>query len=70
MFECILVYVIGRCAKKIESWRQDYNEFRPHSSLKNMTPNEFSNFHEGLAPHGNKYENRQKYSNLPGPING
>lgn len=27
--------------KKIETWRQDYNEFRPHSSLNNMTPKEF-----------------------------
>jgi len=26
----------------IESWRQDYNTNRPHSSLKNMTPEEFS----------------------------
>ena len=25
--------------KKIEAWRQDYNEFWPHSSLNNMTPN-------------------------------
>ncbi len=23
---------------KIEVWRQDYNEFRPHSSLGNLTP--------------------------------
>ena len=28
-----------RCA--IESWRQDYNGFRPHSSLQNLTPEEF-----------------------------
>ncbi len=26
----------------IESWRQDYNTTRPHSSLNNMTPEEFS----------------------------
>jgi len=26
----------------IESWRQDYNTNRPHSSLKNMTPEEYS----------------------------
>ena len=26
----------------IESWRQDYNTNRPHSSLKDMTPEEFS----------------------------
>jgi len=27
---------------KIEQWRQDYNEFRPHSSLEDLTPNEFA----------------------------
>jgi putative transposase len=28
--------------QKIETWRNDYNEFRPHSSLENMTPNQFA----------------------------
>jgi putative transposase len=27
---------------KIEAWRKDYNEFRPHSSLNNLTPAEFA----------------------------
>lgn len=27
--------------KKIKTWRNEYNEFRPHSSLENMTPNDF-----------------------------
>lgn len=27
----------------IEAWRQDYNRFRPHSSLGNQTPQEFAN---------------------------
>ncbi len=26
----------------IERWRQDYNSERPHSSLNNMTPEEFA----------------------------
>jgi len=26
--------------EKIETWRRDYNEFRPHSALDNMTPEE------------------------------
>jgi len=26
---------------KLEAWRRDYNEFRPHSSLGNMTPRDF-----------------------------
>ena len=28
--------------EKIESWRRDYNENRPHSSLGNVTPAEFA----------------------------
>ena len=28
--------------EKIESWRQDYNTSRPHSSLGNKTPSEFA----------------------------
>jgi len=27
--------------EKVESWRRDYNEERPHSSLGNATPEEF-----------------------------
>ena len=27
--------------EKIEKWRQDYNEFRPHSSLGDLTPRQF-----------------------------
>lgn len=26
----------------LETWRRDYNEFRPHSSLGNMTPGDFA----------------------------
>lgn len=32
----------GDASEKIETWRKDYNEFRPHSALSNMTPNEFA----------------------------
>jgi len=28
--------------EKLESWRRDYNDFRPHSSLDNMTPADFA----------------------------
>jgi putative transposase len=28
-------------AEKIETWRKEYNEYRPHSSLNNLTPLEF-----------------------------
>jgi putative transposase len=27
---------------KIETWRRDYNEVRPHSSLGDLTPTEYS----------------------------
>lgn len=39
---------------KIESWRHDYNEFRPHSSLENLTPEEFARYHSaGKFDHQN-----------------
>ena len=28
--------------EKIERWRLDYNEFRPHSSLGDLTPQQFA----------------------------
>jgi putative transposase len=28
-------------AEKIEAWRREYNEYRPHSSIDNLTPMEF-----------------------------
>lgn len=28
--------------QKIEDWRQEYNDFRPHTALKNLTPNEYA----------------------------
>jgi pyridoxal/pyridoxine/pyridoxamine kinase len=28
-------------AEKIEAWRKEYNEYRPHSSLNDLTPAEF-----------------------------
>ena len=27
--------------EKIETWRQDYNEWRPHSALDNLTPRQY-----------------------------
>jgi len=29
--------------EKIESWRREYNDWRPHSSLENMAPKDFAN---------------------------
>lgn len=33
----------------IETWRKQYNQFRPHSSLNYLTPNEFINQMPQLA---------------------
>ena len=33
---------LPRARVAIESWRQDYNEVRPHSALRYQTPNEFA----------------------------
>ena len=35
----------------LEVWRQEYNEFRPHSSLGCKTPREFTTFCESSPPH-------------------
>ena len=43
--------------KKIEEWRRDYNEFRPHSSLDNLTPCEFSNYHQDTLSENPKRQN-------------
>lgn len=43
--ECLnqnIFYNLKDAQEKIESWRRDYNEQRPHSSLGKMTPNEFA----------------------------
>ena len=36
-----LVSFHWRCQRKINTWRNEYNEFRPHSSLGDLTPMEF-----------------------------
>jgi putative transposase len=32
--------------QKIEAWREEYNAFRPHSSLNNQTPNQVVEMHK------------------------
>ena len=42
--ECLNVHQftsIENAKAKIEAWRVDYNQRRPHSSLGHLTPNEF-----------------------------
>ena len=43
----------------IEEWRLDYNEVRPHSSLKNLTPAEFSVQMAARSPLGGIKERQQ-----------
>ena len=43
--ECLNVHQVTSLADakaKIEAWRVDYNQCRPHSSLGHLTPNEFA----------------------------
>jgi putative transposase len=47
--ECLNVHwflSIEDACEKIETWRQDYNRNRPHSSLGDMTPEEYRRHHE------------------------
>lgn len=42
--ECLNVHwflSLEDAQEKIEHWRQEYNQYRPHSSLNNQTPAEF-----------------------------
>ena len=34
-------YTLEEAKQEIEKWRQDYNGYRPHSSLEGLTPDEF-----------------------------
>jgi putative transposase len=42
--------------EKIERWRCDYNEFRPHSSLGNFTPSGFAAY-DGAVPLTARFSN-------------
>ncbi len=41
--------------EKIESWREEYNTFRPHSSLGDLTPKEFAEKHAKLDGNHNRF---------------
>jgi putative transposase len=43
--ECLNVnwfQTLGDARAKIETWRKEYNDFRPHSSLGDLTPRDFA----------------------------
>jgi len=49
--ECLNVHwfmSLDDAKTKIEAWRRDYNEFRPHSSLTHLTPAEFASMAGGI----------------------
>ena len=41
---------VADARETIENWRQDYNEYRPHSSLGQLTPSEFVAALQGIRP--------------------
>ena len=41
---------LGEARERIEAWRRDYNEVRPHTSLGNRTPREFTGGGAALPP--------------------
>lgn len=50
--ECLnthIFYSLDDAREKIESWRLDYNEVRPHSSLGNLSPSEFAEHFKNKA---------------------
>ena len=50
--ECLNTYwfmSVRHAREIIETWRQDYNEGRSHSSLKGKTPKEFAGSMAGLS---------------------
>lgn len=51
---------IDDAKEKINTWKIDYNDFRPHSSLGDLTPNEFRK----------KHDQSTNFLKLPCPING
>ena len=48
--ECLnttIFHSVPDATAKLEAWRQDYNQGRPHSSLGNLTPVEYATRHKG-----------------------
>lgn len=41
---------------KMQAWKQEYNEDRPHGSLKNLTPLQYqAPWHQELAPNSDSH---------------
>jgi putative transposase len=51
--ECLnteLFFSLADAKQKLERWRQDYNQSRPHSALGDLTPEEFSRLDQSRKP--------------------
>jgi transposase InsO family protein len=57
------LYTTEDAWEKIEKWRKDYNEFRPHSSLGDLTPRQFVDKYKSSL-------RSQKTTLLAGPLFG
>ena len=57
---------LGEAQQTIETWRRMYNEVRPHSSLKYLTPEEYAdNMMLAIPPRGDQgKEQNNKYSEI------
>jgi len=55
---------LGEAREKIESWRRDYNEVRPHTSLGNRTPQEFTVAGAALPPEPPRREEQKQETTL------
>lgn len=60
--ECLNVHwfqTIEEARHRIEQWRKEYNGYRPHSSLDNLTPAEYALKHEKEGTSETKYLTQQ-----------
>jgi len=67
--ECLNQYVfvsLDDARRKIEAWRQDYNQVRPHSALRNLTPEEFARLNTGRGQHQTDDDTNSVVVSLPG----
>ena len=55
---------LGEARQTIEAWRRDYNEVRPHTSLGNRTPQEFTGTGAALPPDPPRREEQKQETTL------
>jgi len=55
---------LGEARQTIEAWRRDYNEVRPHASLGNRTPQEYTGGGAALPPEPPRREEQKQKTTL------